>query len=174
MRSLVLLILLSISSASLSQTKTEKFIDTYIKPVRMPKSLFNILYFRTSAIGKTDTTFFFAFYFQNAEFSRISDLKSIFFTKEDEFNQFVSDLTAAFDEIQKGSTSNLRWERKKYFISIEQKSNEATIWVTNMNDPEYLTQTSGYAFITKTHFENLLNIIKPIKFGLPMLTDNNR
>lgn len=172
MRTLFLVIFLSISSASFSQTKTEKFIDAYIKPIRMPKSWFNITYFRTSEIGKTDTNYCFAFYFQNAEFSAISDLKSIAFTEEEEFNQFVSDLKVAYDEIQKGSTANLRWERKKYFISIEEKSKEATIWVTTMNDPKYIIQTSGFAYITKTHFENIFTLIRPIKFGLPLISEN--
>lgn len=172
MRTLFLVIFLSISSASFSQTKTEKFLDTYIQPVRMPKSWFNISYFRGYEIGKTDTAYVFSLYFQNAEFSRTTDLKTIGFTKEDEFNQFVSDLIAAYDEIQKGSPSNLRWLRKKYIISIQEKSKEATIFVTNMNDPEYLIQTSGFAYITKTHFENIFTLIRPIKFGLPLISEN--
>jgi hypothetical protein len=169
MRILILLLALAHAVPSFSQNKKDKYINFLpIKPVKFPKSDFSINYFREYEIGKTDTTYYFVLLFQNASYSATSDSKMIAFSKAEEYNQFLADINSINTELLNGSLSDLSWRREKYNLIISEKSESVTISVNDMSIKNYITQTSGYAYLTKTHLENLLISLKNITFGFPI------
>jgi hypothetical protein len=168
MKPLSLLIVLVFPLIAISQTKTDNFIRTDVKPIKFPKSYITISYFRSYDIGKTDTTYCFALYFQNAAYNTTADTKVIAFTSAEEYNQFLADLKSAYGELLNGSPSELSWIRKKYTLSTQIKSDRVTLSISDMAIPDYFTQLSGYSYLTIQHFDNIFNNMKQIAFGLPI------
>jgi hypothetical protein len=93
--------------------------------------------------------------FQNAKYTSITDIKSIFFSKDDIFKQFLKDLKIALEELKKNEKTNLNWDRSpNYQLKIYDFSKNLYVFEGE--------GTGGYTLLTQKNIQILIEQLSQI------------
>lgn len=133
-----------------SQTKRIEILKEEIGPL-------SIKYVKSINLDKGDSLYFVYIGFQNAKYTSITDIKSLGFSKDNIFKQFLKDLNIALEEMEKNQKVNLDWDR-----SPDYKLN---LYDFNSNNL-YVVQgagTGGYTIISKKQVSELIKILARIE-----------
>lgn len=114
------------------------------------------LYAKSIDIEKNDTIFYVYLGFQNAKFKSISDMKSVFLSKDEETKNLLKDLKSALPEI--GTKQSIAWKKDLYGITLYDFSNGLYFY-------ENPSKGSGYTVIQKNDVEKLISWLESFEFG---------
>ena len=120
----------------------------------------NCLYGMSVDLEKGDTTTYIHLGFQNAKYSSITDIKSIFFvmaTDSNDVSNFVKDLKMALGEME--SKESISWDKKKYSLTLYDFSNSLYL-------REARSDGDGHTMLSKKQVEKLISWLESIGFKL--------
>lgn len=113
-------------------------------------------YSKVIDLEKNDTLSYVYLGFQNFKYKTISDIRSVFFPKQEDLKSFVEDLKTALPEV--GSKQNIDWKRQLYSISVFDFS-------SNLYLSERPSKGDGYTIISKKELEKLIAWLETIQIG---------
>jgi hypothetical protein len=147
-----------INSQLFAQKKRESIISEQIADL-------SVNYTRSVDLDKGDTLLYFYLGFQNAKYTSITDIKSVFITNKTNFQLFMKDLVSAYKFLLTNEKTSIDWDRSPlYKISIYDFNNSSL----------YLTEgkgTGGYTTLNKSVLMNLLRTMSQIDFGNVVLQE---
>lgn len=103
-----------------------------------------------------DTIYYVSVGFQNLKYKTITDVKSVFITKDIELKAFTKDLKTAIVEME--TKQNIEWKKDLYVLALYDFSNRLYI-------SERPTKGSGYTTISKKDAEELVKWLESFEFG---------
>lgn len=113
-------------------------------------------YSKVIDLEKNDTLSYVYLGFQNFKYKSISDIRSVFFPKQEDLKSFIEDLKTALPEI--GSKQNIDWKRQLYSISVFDFSNNLYLF-------ERPSKGDGYTTLNKKELEKLIEWLDSIQIG---------
>lgn len=116
---------------------------------------FNCSYFKSIDLEKGDTLYYVFLGFQNMKYQSITDIKSLFFTTQEQISQFVKDLTQALPEME-NKGSQMDWKRDLY-----------TLHKYDFSKNLYVEEKKGlgYTVISKKQIEDLIKWFGTFQIG---------
>ena len=133
-----------------SQTKRIEILKEEVGPI-------SVRYIKSINLDKGDTLYYIYLGFQNAKYTSITDIKSIGFTKDNIFKQFLKDLNIALEEMGKNEKVNLDWDRGPDYKLNIYDFNRNSLYVVQG------TGTGGYTILTKNQVSDLIKILSRIE-----------
>jgi len=130
------------------------------KRVNLSKSTIGTIsaeYTKSIDLEKNDTLYYVYCGFQNKKYSSISDIKSIFITKDEDLKSLIKDLKTAVNEMGVDKV-NINWTRENYELVLYDFSNELYI----LEKPK---KGSGYTTLSKKQVEEFIFWLEKIDFG---------
>lgn len=113
-------------------------------------------YSKVIDLEKKDTISYVYLGFQNFKYRTLSDIRSVFFPKQEDLKSFVEDLKTALPEM--GSKQNIDWKRQLYSISVFDFSN-------NLYLSERPSKGDEYTTLSKKELEKLIEWLDTIQIG---------
>lgn len=113
-------------------------------------------YSKVIDLEKKDTISYVYLGFQNFKYRTLSDIRSVFFPKQEDLKSFVEDLKTALPEM--GSKQNIDWKRQLYSISVFDFSNNLYLF-------ERPSKGDGYTTLSKKELEKLIEWLDSIQIG---------
>lgn len=148
MKKVLFITLIIIPFLSFSQKKTVNLLESQVGPISLKYSM-------TIDLENQDTLAYVYLGFQNAKYTSITDIKSIFFSKDEIFKQFLKDLKIALEELEKNEKINLEWDKSpNYQLKIYD-------WSKNL----YVREgegTGGYTTLSKKQIQILIERLSQI------------
>jgi hypothetical protein len=129
------------------------------KRVTILESKFGLLspmYGKTIDLDTNTTNYYLYIGFQNQKYSSITDLKSVFITKDADLKALIKDLKTALIEME--TKQNIEWTKDKYKLALYDFSNKLYF-------SESPKKGSGYTTISKKEVENLILWLESFQFG---------
>ena len=156
MRNIIVAFLLICPILLFAQKKRENIISERVGPLYVD-------YIRSIDMDKGDTLLYFYLGFQNAKYSSITDIKSVFITQKDVYQSFMKDLLSAHKVLAAGEKTNIDWDRSPNY--------KMNIYDFSKSNP-YLQEgkgTGGYTVLSKGILINLIETMSQIDFGNTVL-----
>jgi hypothetical protein len=150
MKNLITIILILFSINSFGQMKRDKFIEKNIGGVKL-------IYQRAVDIEKGDSTYVLFFSFQNAKYSRLTDIKIIGLFSRNAIEQWMKDMKSAYKQILTGEKVDMDWNREEYKLTLY-----------NFSKNLILTEgkgTGGYTLLSKNNVRDLMELVSTVDFG---------
>lgn len=113
-------------------------------------------YTKVVDIEKNDTSYYLYLGFQNEKYKAIVDIKSLFFTNQDDLIEFIKDLKLAMSEMENKVSMN--WDRKLYRLDLYDFTNYLYI-------SESSSKSNGYTSLNKKNLNKLILWLETIQFG---------
>jgi hypothetical protein len=148
MKKVLFITLIIIPFLSFSQKKTVNLLESKVGPISLKYSM-------AIDLESQDTLSYVYLGFQNAKYTSITDIKSIFFSKDDIFKQFLKDLKIALEELKKNEKTNLNWDRSpNYQLKIYDFSKNLYVFEGE--------GTGGYTLLTQKNIQILIEQLSQI------------
>lgn len=135
--------------AASSQEKKIKLLEDNFGPIQFQ-------YSKYIDLEKADTSYLVYVGFKNAKYSYITDYEAIGFDDSLSLNEFITDLTNAYKQIETGERVNMSWIRKNYRLFLVDYARDV-----RLEDG----RGSAYTWIHKKHHSKLISILSRIKIG---------
>lgn len=148
MKHILFIPLILIALVSFSQKKTVKLLEAGIGPISLE-------YSKSIDLENQDTLFYVYLGFQNAKYTSITDIKSIFFTKDEVFKKFIQDLKIALEELEKNEKIDLEWDRRPDY-QLKLYSFSKDLYIIQGKGVE------GYTKLTKKQIPTLIERLSQI------------
>lgn len=149
MKHLLFTPLFFISIIGFSQKKTIKILEANAGPISLSYSM-NV------DLEKQDTLFYVYIGFQNAKYTTLTDIKSLFFTQDDVLKQFIKELSTALNELEKNEKIEMLWDRSpNYKLQLYEFSK--SLYVIEGKG------TGGYTNLTKKQIASLIESLSKIE-----------
>lgn len=117
----------------------------------------NLKYSKTIDLESQDTTYFLILLFQNAKYTAIVDIQSIYFAESSKLIEFVNDLKSAYGEMEGSERVSISWDKKDYKIRLYEFSKN--LYLVEGGSGE------GYTTLNKKNTLQLITQLKRIQFG---------
>jgi len=114
-------------------------------------------YYKDIDLETNDTLSYVAINFYNAEFSSISDYRTIKFKKQTDLDEFIKDLKTALPEL--GTKQVITWNKKLYSLRLEEGFSNI-LFLTTHYEIGY-----GYTMLKKNDIEKLLKWFTSFSIG---------
>lgn len=137
---------------SLSITAQEKTVNISKSEIR----IISLSYSKLIKLETKDTLYYVHIHFRNAEYSVLSDYKSIFFYKKEDIKEFVDNIKTAKEEIE--NKQNISWKKELYAIGIYDFSKSIYIY-------ESPAKGGGFTDISKKEADKLIKWLESFEFG---------
>lgn len=148
MKKIILLFVLAFSLSINAQLKRVVISETEIGEV-------SAKYLKSINTETKDTLFLAYLGFQNQKYKSFTDIKSIYFTSQDEINEFVSDLKNVSKEMD--SKAEMSWNRTNYSMILFDFANLVYLY-------QAPRKGSGYTTLNKKHVDKLIEWLESIEF----------
>ena len=143
-------------------------LSAQIKTINITENKINGLsceYSKSIDLEKGDTLYYIFLGFQNANYSNIIDIKSLFFKNNTVLKQFIKDLTAGLNEMDNKATS-ISWARDSY--TIDKHDFSTSLYISESKG------TGGYFIFNKKSVNKLLKWLYRIDFGSDILLPDTK